>query len=293
MSNLDNKFNFKVLRAKRAGSYFRRIIILLVAIITILGFDAWIFLPSKNQEKSDSSVKTEIEKTENLPKVLNPSNGEVPKVLRSPDEVPEEAYLEVPWAPQAPKAVWDDLHNEACEEASLVMAKYWLENKRITADEMEEEILKAVAWQEENWGGHYDLPVEKIVELAKEYFKIEKVKVIYNIESVEQIKEKIAAGNLVLVPAAGRLLDNPYYRQPVPVYHMLVLKGFDKKGIITNDPGTKRGEDFRFKEDNLWQAIHDWPAGIGRPLKFGQEISKDEAAIEILEGQKVMIVVEK
>jgi len=293
MSNLDNKFNFKVLRAKRAGSYFRRIIILLVAIITILGFDAWIFLPSKNQEKSDSSVKTEIEKTENLPKVLNPSNGEVPKVLRSPDEVPEEAYLEVPWAPQAPKAVWDDLHNEACEEASLVMAKYWLENKRITADEMEEEILKAVAWQEENWGGHYDLPVEKIVELAKEYFKIEKVKVIYNIESVEQIKEKIAAGNLVLVPAAGRLLDNPYYRQPGPVYHMLVLKGFDKKGIITNDPGTKRGEDFRFKEDNLWLAIHDWPAGIGRPLEFGQEISKDEAAIKILEGQKVMMVVEK
>jgi len=174
-----------------------------------------------------------------------------------------------------------------------VMAKYWLENKKLTYGAMEEGILNAVAWQEENWGGHYDLPVEKVVELAKEYFKIEKVKVIYNIESVKQIKEKIAAGNLVLVPAAGRLLDNPYYRQPGPVYHMLVLKGFDKKGIITNDPGTKRGEDFRFKEDNLWLAIHDWPAGIGRPLEFGQEISKDEAAIKILEGQKVMMVVEE
>ena len=147
--------------------------------------------------------------------------------------------------------------------------------------------------QEENWGGHYDLPLERVSELAQEYFKIEKVKIVYNIESVKQIKEAIALGKLVLVPAAGRLLDNPYYRQPGPVYHMLVLKGFDKEGIITNDPGTKRGEDFRFKEDNLWQAIHDWPAGIGRPLEFGQEISKDEAAIKILEGQKVMMVVEE
>jgi len=280
-------------------SYFQRIIILLIAIITIVGFDYWIFLPSKNSE-SYSSVKTETEKEnvqeststeEKTGSTSTPTSDA--SVGASEKNLPEKAYLEVPFAPQAPKAVWDDLHNEACEEASLIMAKYWLENKKLTADKMEEEILNAVAWQEENWGGHYDLPVEKIVELAKEYFKIEKVKVIYNIESVKQIKEKIAAGNLVLVPAAGRLLDNPYYRQPGPVYHMLVLKGFDKKGIITNDPGTKRGEDFRFKEDNLWLAIHDWPAGIGRPLEFGQEISKDEAAIKILEGQKVMMVVEE
>jgi len=291
--------------------------------MTIVGFDAWIFLPSKNSGESDSSVKTGIasaplsgtgqEEKENVrestpvveqgslqgvasteEKTSTTSEEKISgRLEEKKGSLPEEAYLEVPWAPQAPKAVWDDLHNEACEEASLVMAKYWLENKKLTAEAMEEEILKAVVWQEENWDGHYDLPAEKIVELAKEYFKIEKIKFVYNIENVEQIKEEIVAGNLVLVPAAGRLLDNPYYRQPGPVYHMLAIKGFDRKGMITNDPGTKRGKDFRFKEDNLWQAIHDWPAGMGRSLEFGQEISKDEAAIKILEGQKVMIVVER
>ena len=292
MTNLINQ--------KSRGSYFQKIIILLIAALTIIGFDYWIFLPSKNSEKSDSSVKTEVAPEESGVEdpTFNSSTSTGEKASNTLKEtvkenLPEEAYLEIPWAPQAPKAVWDDLHNEACEEASLIMAKYWLENKKLTTDEVEEEILKAVAWQEENWGWHYDLPLERVSELAQEYFKIEKVKIVYNIESVKQIKEAIALGKLVLVPAAGRLLDNPYYRQPGPVYHMLVLKGFDKEGIITNDPGTKRGEDFRFKEDNLWQAIHDWPAGIGRPLEFGQEISKDEAAIKILEGQKVMMVVEE
>ena len=37
-----------------------------------------------------------------------------------------------------------------------------------------------------------------------------------------QIKEFLMAGKLVIVPAAGRQLGNPYYKAPGPVYHMLV-----------------------------------------------------------------------
>ena len=41
---------------------------------------------------------------------------------------------------------------------------------------------------------------------------------------------------------------------------MLVIIGFDDKTgeFITNDPGTKRGAEFRYKYKILLNAIHNW-----------------------------------
>jgi len=39
--------------------------------------------------------------------------------------------------------------------------------------------------------------------------------------------------------------------------------------FITNDPGTKRGENFAYKYQDLMNAIHDWNNGDvknGRPV---------------------------
>src|SRR3990167_2317375 len=41
-------------------------------------------------------------------------------------ELTEEINLEIPFTPQAPYAIWDEIHNEACEEAALLMVhKFW------------------------------------------------------------------------------------------------------------------------------------------------------------------------
>ena len=61
-----------------------------------------------------------------------------------------------------------------------------------------------------------------------------------------------------------------------PLYHMLVVKGYTKDGtIITNDPGTRRGADFLYDPDALFNAVHDWNGG------------------NVNEGAKVMVVVEE
>lgn len=275
-------------------------ILAVICIITMVGiFDYRCsgpqFQPRPQTETGPNHRQTRISEVDeqaqtNAEEKPGLANEQVQEVkIKPPAVIKTNVNFEVPFTSQAPFSVWDDLHNEACEEAALVMAKYWLSEEKLTKEKAEKEILDSIAWQNENWGGHYDLPAEKIVELGKEYFKIEKIDIIYQ-PTLEDIKEEISKGNLVIVPTAGRLLKNPYYRQPGPIYHLLVVRGYDDKLIITNDPGTKRGENFKYTYQNFFDSIHDWPYG---PPDYGQKLLKDDKAKAILNGQKAMIVVEK
>src|SRR3954467_10835183 len=49
------------------------------------------------------------------------NNGQDPVNTTDP-ALPRTLLLKVPFTPQAPTANWDELHNEACEEASSLMA---------------------------------------------------------------------------------------------------------------------------------------------------------------------------
>jgi len=63
------------------------------------------------------------------------------------------------------------------------------------------------------------------------------------------------------VPAAGRELGNPNFTDPGPLYHMLVVRGYTENNFITNDVGTRKGENYQYKYDVLMNAIHDWNGG--------------------------------
>ena len=90
--------------------------------------------------------------------------------------------------------------------------------------------------------------------------------------SIDDIKNALRAGGVVLVPANGQKLNNPHYKQPGPITHMLLIKGFNdsKKQFITNDPGTKFGEGYAFDYETVFNAMVDYPSGnhdsqTGRP----------------------------
>jgi hypothetical protein len=69
---------------------------------------------------------------------------------------------------------------------------------------------------------------------------------------------------------AGRQLGNPNYKQPGPLYHMLVIKGYKKNGdFITNDSGTRKGADYIYQADVIMQAMHDWNGG---KVKTGKKV---------------------
>ena len=105
--------------------------------------------------------------------------------------------------------------------------------------------------------------------------KRKKLRVIYDFKK-DDLKKYLAQGYPIIVPAAGRKLGNPNFTAPGPLYHNLVLVGYDGNTIITNDPGTRRGEGYEYDIDVIFNAIHDF---TGKPESINQ-------------GRKAMIVVD-
>jgi hypothetical protein len=205
---------------------------------------------------SDNNNNQTSNSTNDIP-IINKSSTTQTNSGTTPDvPIPESGIIEVPFTTQAPFANWDALHEEACEEASLIMLKHFVEKTTISSpDQAEQEIQGLIAYETSN-GYKQDVTVQELAEIArKDYGLTAKVKTGI---TITDIKQEIANGNPVIIPAAGKLLPNPNFRNGGPLYHMLVVKGFDKDGFITNDPGTRKGENFRYTYDALYNAIHNW-----------------------------------
>jgi len=207
-----------------------------------------------------------------LPSVLKPSDPPTPTPLSR--EFPHEVNLAVPFTVQAPHQNWDLPYKEFCEEASMVMAASFVLGKDIPgADYADVEMWKVKAFEEKRLGYYEDTTAEEVALILREYWRIPNVAVVYE-PTVADIKKSLAEGRAVIMPAAGRMLGNPYFRQPGPLYHMLVIKGYTRDGrFITNDPGTRRGADFLYSPEVLLNAMHDWNGG------------------NVTGGRKVMVVV--
>ncbi len=188
--------------------------------------------------------------------------------------LPASVLLPVPFAPQAPFADWSPPFDEACEEASLLLAEFALRGEPLSKERMAEEIRRMVAW-EEGHGYPIDVTIAELAEIARAYFG--RSATVYGGKSVtiDTLKDLLAAGHPVIVPAAGQRLGNPYFSGEGPPYHMLVLRGYEEGGFfsgeqfITNDPGTKRGEEYRYDADVLLAAIHDW-TGAKETIESGR-----------------------
>lgn len=171
----------------------------------------------------------------------------------------------VPFSSQAPLGGWSDpRQQDACEEASSLMAMAWV--KGITGRDKNqwlEEILKLSDFQKEKYGEYRDASVEDIVtRIFIDYFSYEKV-FIKEALSAESIILELEAGNLVIIPTNGQALKNPNFTAPGPERHMLVVKGYDyeSKEFITNDPGTRNGADYRYEKELLFKAIRNYKTG--------------------------------
>ena len=76
-----------------------------------------------NEEIVYPLIKNNGEKSE-IKNITSDSNQKKEVVL------PSKVSIEVPFTSQAPFANWDEYHEEACEEASIIMVKYFYSPKR-------------------------------------------------------------------------------------------------------------------------------------------------------------------
>lgn len=204
----------------------------------------------------------------------NPAPVVQPKAETKP--VPKEANLAVPFTSQAPRGDWSMPYEETCEETSVLMVNAYLTGAGpFTPDTADAQILALVEWEKAHFGFYEDTTAAEVAEMARERFGFEKARAV-KISSIKDVKAQIDRGLPVLLPAAGRQLFNPNFTGAGPKYHMLVVKGYTKDGkIITNDPGTRRGADYLYDPNVLWNAVHDWNGG------------------DVDNGAKMMVIVEK
>lgn len=237
----------------------------LIAGIVFFSFLVWFgFFTKKITQKHEASPSISIEsepavKTD-LP-ASSPSSTPPPIENNSPVAttelaiLPANVNLTVPFTSQAPFAVWDALHEDACEEASLLMLKHFNTGTSISEKQtIEDEITNLISWEEQNGYGP-SITLEELSKIAKIKFNLNGT---VKVATIEDIKTEIAGGNPVIIGAAGKILPNPNFRNGGPNYHMLVIKGYNSTQFITNDPGTRLGENFVYKYDDMINAIHDW-----------------------------------
>ncbi len=216
---------------------------------------------------------------------LKEVNGAIETLTPLPTPTPNFSrqfiMYDVPFTPQAPFAEWEDQRQQdGCEEASILMAMRWVQDRDLSLSEARTIILDMADFLLVKYGEYRDTSAEDMItRIFNDYFEYYNVRLKTRV-SIDDIKEELRRGNIILAPTNGRLLGNPYFSGEGPEYHALIIKGYDERTgeFITNDPGTKRGESYRYKYEVMENAIADYPTGFHRPR---------------LQDNKTVIVIEK
>jgi hypothetical protein len=192
--------------------------------------------------------------------ITNPDPVPVPDTTPAPSSnpLPAKFLLQIPFYSQAPLSKWDEIHEEMCEESSILNGGLYLLGEKLSKDAFEKELMVFKKIEEKELGDYKSNTIAEVKKAADIYFagKI-KTKIIEN-PTIEDIETEIAAGHPVIVPLAGREIGNPNFTPPGPIYHMLVIKGYDAQNFITNDVGTRKGDSYVYAKDVIMKKIHDW-----------------------------------
>ncbi|MFZ2189650.1 MAG: C39 family peptidase [Candidatus Magasanikiibacteriota bacterium] len=182
-----------------------------------------------------------------------------------------ESNLAVPFTSQAPYYNWREPWQNFCEEASILMVDSYYAKKNLNQLTAKTELLRINRIKENQYGRSLDENAQKITELINLFLPWE-AKTVSN-PTPEQIKNEIDNSRPVIIPVYGKSLKNPYFKNGGPIYHVLVISGYneDKKEFITQEPGTRFGLDFRYKYDTILNAIHDFLPGFN--TRNGQKIA--------------------
>ena len=173
-------------------------------------------------------------------------------------ELFQEFKVKTPFLLQAPFGVWDALHEDACEEASLLTYRYFFDQRfNVSTKEYDKEITSLIDYESSNgYGGSVSL--EELAQIAQNYYpELKKPRIETNV-TLETLKTELNKNHPIIIPADGKLLYNPNFKNGGPNYHMLVLIGYDQQNFITNDPGTKKGQDYTYPYNVILNSIHDW-----------------------------------
>lgn len=213
-----------------------------------------------------SSCSGKIDRTIN--KIETVSETIIPKptvILES--GIPDYFLNKTAFVPQAPEKNWDQPWQDSCEEAAILTVKYYFENK--TPDTAT--LLKDYE-QLFSQSSTHDINLAQMSQIASDLYNYDS-KIIDNPDT-DTIEKYLSQGHILIAPANGKILfkENKYFKNGGPVYHNLVILGYDhnKKQFIVHDVGTQFGAYFKYSYDLLMNSIHDFPdSGIKADIDQG------------------------
>lgn len=247
---------------KREVIFFIGIMILLLA-----GASSWYTYLARPTIVGESVLPNMTAEAESLPEPVIESEMSVPALI-VPESLPPTTWKNVFFIPQAPTGEWgkNEFQN-GCEEASAMMVYAWRTGKTFTKEQARQELLDMARYQERQISQGIDTDAADTAEiLLGGYYSIAEYKIVYDF-TLDELKQALATG-LVIVPTNGQALKNPNFTYPGPLQHMLVITGYDEttKEFITNDPGTRKGEGYRYPEGVLYGAVREYPTGKHLPI---------------------------
>ncbi len=229
---------------------------------------------SKEVPRVSEETEMELPREEDL---LEVKAAPVVEVKEQP--IPTAALISgVPFTVQAPFGEWSDpIFQDACEEASVTMAAAWVKGSTLSKETAKKDIMALAKFQQKIYGHAVDTSIDDTALLLRDYFSVTTFQVQRAV-TIPDMRQALAAGNIVTVPTDGRKLKNPNFTQPGPPRHMLVVIGYDDvtEEFIVNDPGTRRGEGYRYPQSVLYEALLDYPTG-----QHAEVVSTDKVMLTV------------
>jgi len=172
-------------------------------------------------------------------------------------KAPASLILQVPFTAQAPTNNWS--RNEDCEETSVTMANAYLNGQtgdRMSATDAQKAINELKSWEQVNTGYNANTGADATMHMAQGAFGILVTQIKDYTE--QDLKNELAKNHVILLPINARKLGNPKYQDNGPLYHMIVVRGYNSKEFIVNDPGTDSGDGNVYTFATLKNASADW-----------------------------------
>ena len=244
----------------------KRFFFIIVAFLVLGGvLGMFFFWRDETADQKETTVPS-IEEALVIEKKVVETLVPVPVVV---EKLPDTVLIAgVPFTVQAPYGEWSDpIFQDACEEASVVMASAWVNGTDLTKESAKKDIEILATLQKKKFGHSVDTSIEDTTWLLQQ-FSAQGSATVERKVTIERMKAVLAEGNIVIVPTDGRKLGNPNFTAPGPPRHMLVVIGYDDttEEFIVNDPGTRKGEGYRYAQAVLYDAILDYPTGKHAPV---------------------------
>lgn len=160
----------------------------------------------------------------------------------------------VPFVSQAPYGLWTDPWASFAEEACAYMAYLWANDQTAPSYEIAGQAFITLRdWETANMGTYKDTDLLQTLRLFNEFYGLQ-AELSYDLTR-ENLLAQLDQGNILILPVQN--LENPHYGEPGPVFHMLVVYGYEGEFLITNDPGTVRGEAYRYEIQKILDHVQD------------------------------------